>query len=333
MYRSLNIECLGITGRQSELIELALTYKFKGFDLDMEAFARTAEKRGMEHATRCIASAQKSAELKIGAWELPVRWQGDDATFKADLQNLPAMANVAKAIEATRCVTTVMPGHESLTLKDNFEFHTARFKDIADLLGPHGISLGLSFLAPAAAREGLDHQFIVDAESMLSLIDMVSADNVGLHLDTWNWHLGNGTMEQLEKLGAAKVVAVRASDLPEGASVESIQLKQRMMPKLEGIVPNADILNKLHDLGYAGPVAPFPHVSQYQGVTRDRMVQTVSEAIRSVWPGAELAQEAEAEAAEAQASGQSGGGPAAGAPAVAEAKPTPNGQVETAKAE
>ena len=40
MYRSLNVETLGVTGRQSELIELVLSYRFKGLDIDIEAFAR-----------------------------------------------------------------------------------------------------------------------------------------------------------------------------------------------------------------------------------------------------------------------------------------------------
>jgi hypothetical protein len=35
MYKNLNTAALGITGRQSELIELALTYGFRGLDLDM----------------------------------------------------------------------------------------------------------------------------------------------------------------------------------------------------------------------------------------------------------------------------------------------------------
>ena len=37
MYRSLNIDTLGVSGRQSELIELALTYRFRGIDVDVEA--------------------------------------------------------------------------------------------------------------------------------------------------------------------------------------------------------------------------------------------------------------------------------------------------------
>ena len=35
MYKNLNVEGLGISGRQGELIELTLTYGFRGFDFDL----------------------------------------------------------------------------------------------------------------------------------------------------------------------------------------------------------------------------------------------------------------------------------------------------------
>jgi len=214
------------------------------------------------------------------------------------LQRLPALANTAKFIGATRCVTTVRPGHESLSLKENFDAHTSRLAQIAELLEPHGISIGVGFQAAAKARAGLDHDFIFSAESLVTLIQMVNHDHVGLLLDTWNWHLGGGSFELIEKIGVRKVVAVRAADLPAGATADSIELKQRLLPNPDGVVPNAKILNWLHEHGYDGPVTPYPHVSQYKGVTRDKIVQRASDALRSVWPGAELQREAEAEAEE-----------------------------------
>lgn len=312
MYRSLNVETLGVTGRQSELIELVLSYRFKGLDIDIEAFARQVEKRGLEYAARCIDSARKSsAGLSMGAWKLPIRWQGPDDAFKEDLQKLPTLANTAKYIEATRCVTTVRPGDEERPLKENFDFHTARFTEIAELLAPHGIRLGIGFQAAEKAAEGLEHKFIDTAESLVTLIQMINSDQVGLHLDTWNWHFGGGTMELLDKLGGDKVVAVRAADAPADTSASSVELNQRLLPDPAGVVPNADILNKLHELGFDGPVTPYPHVSQYKGITRDKIVQKAADALRSVWPGIELQREAEAEAEEeARQEAAQGGSPA-----------------------
>ena len=303
MYRSLNVETLGITGRQSELIELALTYRFKGLDLDVEAFARQVESRGQEYATRCLDSANKCAGLKVGVWQLPVSWSAEEDRLKEQITKLPALANVAKTIGATRCVTTILPGSNSLTLKENFDFHSAKLSEIGELLAPHGISLGVGFKAAAKAGEDFEHQFVSTADTAVTLLEMVSASNVGLYLDTWNWHLGGGTIDAVTKLGVDKLVAVAVADVPEGATADSVELNQRLLPSMEGVIPHADLLNKLHDLEFDGPVTPLPHISQYKGVTRDKIVQRTADALRSVWPGADLLQEAEAEAAEAEAQG------------------------------
>ena len=56
MYRNLNLEVLGISGRQSELIELTLTYGFKGLDLDIGAIVKRVRTKGLDTAQRFLAS-------------------------------------------------------------------------------------------------------------------------------------------------------------------------------------------------------------------------------------------------------------------------------------
>lgn len=297
MYRSLSIESLGITGRQSELIELALSNRFKGLEIDIEAFARSVETKGVEHATRCIESAKKAASLNVDAWELPVDWAAEEDTIKAQITKLPALANAAKVIEANCCVTVIDPGSATLPLKDNFDFYSGKLNEIGDLLAPHGVSLGVGFKAAAKAREGFEFEFVKDAETMLTLLGMVPASNVGLFLDTWNWHLGGGTVDQVLGLGVDKIVAISVADVPADATADSIELNQRLLPDPEGVIPHGELLTKLHELGFAGPVAAVPHISQYRGITRDKLVAKVANALRSVWPGADLQEEAENEAA------------------------------------
>ena len=59
---------------------------------------------------------------------------------------------------------------------------------------------------------------------------MVKSDNVGLHLDTWNWHLGGGTLELVEKHGVDKLFAISVADVPAGVDADSITLQQRLLP-------------------------------------------------------------------------------------------------------
>ena len=70
MFKNLNPEALGVSARDSELIELVLSHGFKGLDLDLVALAEQARTQGLDKASRLIASAR----LKIGSFRLPVRW-------------------------------------------------------------------------------------------------------------------------------------------------------------------------------------------------------------------------------------------------------------------
>ena len=58
MFKNLNAKFLGISGTQSELIELALTYGFDSIDFDVVDFANRAKLRGMDYARRLFDSAK-----------------------------------------------------------------------------------------------------------------------------------------------------------------------------------------------------------------------------------------------------------------------------------
>ena len=314
MYRSLNVETLGITGRQSELIELALSFRFKGLDICMETFARQVESRGQEYATRCLDSAKNCpVGLTIGVWPLPVSWDSDEERLKEQITRLPALANVAKTIDANRCITVLPPGSNTMQMKESFDFYAQKLNEIGDLLAPHGISLGVGFQGSPKAQEGLEMISVSTTEKLDALMSTVAASNVGYYIDTWNWHLGGGTMDQIVGLGADKIVAMSVADVPAGVADGDVELNQRLLPSPEGVIPHADLLEKLHELGCDAPVTPLPNTSQYRGITRDKIVKLAAEALRSVWPGADLLEEAEAEA-EAE-------GGEAGADGKAKAKP------------
>ena len=155
---------------------------------------------------RDVSKAQKNVPgLKVGVWQLPVSWDADEERLKEQITKIPALANVAKTIDATCCVTTIMPGSDSLPLKENFDFHSAKLSEVGELLAPHGISLGVGFKKKKPQRrklvKGSPISSLSSADTMVTLLQMVTASNVGLYLDTWNWHLGGGTIDQLEKLG------------------------------------------------------------------------------------------------------------------------------------
>ena len=88
MFKNLSTDGLGISGRQSEIIELVLSFGFKGIDLDLLDFQRQVATHGLPHARRLLDSAR----LKIGTFALPLIWDEDDETYRQGLEKLPESA-------------------------------------------------------------------------------------------------------------------------------------------------------------------------------------------------------------------------------------------------
>src|SRR5687767_13415413 len=156
MYKALNPRGLGISGRQSEIIELALTYGFRGVEWDILEFAKRVQVQGLDKAKRFL----ESAHLRMSGFELPMRWRGEQSTFESELQNLDQLATYAAAAGAKACHTTIMPATDMFPYHENFELHRNRLSTIADALAKHGIKLGVTFLTAPAHRTDKSFQFI-----------------------------------------------------------------------------------------------------------------------------------------------------------------------------
>ncbi len=108
MFRNLSPTALHITGRQSELIELALSYGFKGLDVDLVEFQQTVKSQDMPHARRFIDSAR----LKFGTFPLPWVWDEDDDVYKAGRPAVEEVLSLAADLGLSRAVVTISPAND-----------------------------------------------------------------------------------------------------------------------------------------------------------------------------------------------------------------------------
>ena len=290
MYKNLSPRALGITGRQSEVIELALTYGFKGLDVDMVDLAKRVERHGQKHAFRFI----ESAHLKVGGFELPVRLSAEDADYETDLSRLEPVVNAAAAIGAQRCFAILAPASDSLPYHENFELHRKRITQVAEALSRHKISLAVGIRAAAAARKDRNYEFICQADGLVALVKGTGQPNVGLLLDTWNWEVGGGTIDSLREAADAKIVILRVADLPEDVDLADADEKQRLLPGEAGRIDVAAYLALLTDRGYEGPVTVFPHPGRFTGMTRDAIVHKAGSSLDEQWRTSGLAKAARA---------------------------------------
>jgi sugar phosphate isomerase/epimerase len=283
MFKNLSPGELGVSGRGSEIIELALSHGFKGLDLDLVEFAEQVEARGFDKAARLI----QSARLKLGAFRVPIAWQTDSRDFPIQLERLSALAAIAKKIGCRRAVTVIEPGSDRV-YHENFEFHRRRLAELGDMLAAHDIRLGIGFLAPVACRENRAYPFVRTAEELLLLLRTIGSPHVGLALDTWHWQLGGGSIDQLRSLAREKIIAVSLADAEPGLTADRASLADRHLPGEGGAVDNAVVLTALGKLGYDGPVTPAADKSRLAGRGRDQIVKAAAAAFDQAWNAAGL---------------------------------------------
>jgi len=243
----------------------------------------------VENACKYLVSAVgSSAKLLIGGFEVPVRWRGTEAEFQADINDLGNAAEVAKMIGATLAHTTVLASSPTLKLPDNFKFHAERLTALGQALAKYNLRLAIGFQAAAEFRPEGEFQFIHQATAMVELLGAVQASNVGLLLDTWNWHVGGGKLEQLKAL-KDRLFSVRLADVAADADLSKIGANERLLPGEGGAVDIPSYLSLLSESGFTGPVTPFPHPTQFAGRTRESNVQRAAQACDAMWTAAGLA--------------------------------------------
>lgn len=285
MYRNLSPRALGFSGTiQSEMIELALTYGFRGMDLDIVDFGQQVADFGMDHARRLI----DSAKLQLGNFTLPVRISEDDASFEKDLAKLPGYAKLAAEMNCVHALTFLPPASDKVAYPEFFSLHSKRLTEVAKVLAPHGVKLAVEFLGPATLRAGKAHEFIHDLASTIKLIELIGQPNVGLLLDTWHVFTSGGSIADIKALDAKHIVSVQVSDLPLNANLEQLQDLDRKLPGETGVAHIPEVLMHLQKIGYDGPVTPEPLKQRMKGMGRQRAVKMVGDAMMQVWKLADL---------------------------------------------
>ena len=291
MYKNLNPSAIGVFGRQTELLEIALTHRFKGMDIDITELTKRALTTNAAQACRYM----RSAPVKIGGFELPIRWAGDEKEFQAEMAQIPLLLEVAANISADRCWTTIRPTCDQRPFHENFKFHVERLQQVADALAPGNIKLGLMLLAAPADRADGGFEFIHQVDPLLTLLSSVQRDNVGIAFDAWSWFVGGGEAEKLRTLRGEQIITVRLADIPADVDLAAVTAEQRVMPGEGGLIDSAALVTVLDELGFDGPVALAPNPAQFKGQTRESIISKASAALDALLANVTSAEVAAAE--------------------------------------
>lgn len=270
MYRNLSPELLGVIARQSELIELVLTYQFRGLDIDMDDLIKRAESGGVGEAT-CFL---KSGKVEVGTFEFPIRLDCSEADYRISLAKLPLLVELCGELTAQRAVVTLPSDSDQYSFQENFEIYRERLSNVATELEKHGIRIGLALKTAHDLRDSSNYEFIVKAEQLLALQKTVG-QGIGIVLDVWEWFVGGGTLEGIQELTAGEIVAVRLSDLPADVDMAKATSADHILPSTSGQLPLSEVVAHLAQIEFDGPVSVYATSTTFKGIKKDKTVEII----------------------------------------------------------
>jgi len=278
MFTNLCAGAISLSVSQREACRLAALGDFAGCDVHAaEAVALAAEK-----SPDVLAGLFSSCGVRPGGVGLPGDWRGTDEAFAEALKTIEATAAVCAAIGATRFYTWIMPVSETLPFKENFAFHAARLKPVAEILAKHGCRIGLEFVGTPSIRKGKPHEFIYTLGGMMELCRALGTGNAGLLLDCWHWYTSGGSPEEIRGLKKDDVVYVHVNDAPK-LPLDEQQDNRRTLPGETGVIDIAGFLRALRDIGYDGPVTPEPFSEKVKGLPAELATRLTGGTLAKVW--------------------------------------------------
>jgi len=278
MYSTIGPEALGIRGLSlTEAIALARAAGFAGLGFDVRAAARAIDEDGLDAVRERFARAG----VRPALWYLPVAWR-DDGQWESDLRELPRLASAARDMGALRTTTYMFSGSDERPFDENFAWHVARFRPIAEILRDEGCRFGIEFIGPKTFRANFRHEFIYTLEGMMDLIAAIGVDDVGLLLDSWHLFASGGTLADLDRLTNRDIVVIHVNDAPAGIAWDEQIDTVRTLPMETGVIDLAGFMRKLEKLGYDGPVMPEPFSQRLVDIAATDPLAAAREASRAM---------------------------------------------------
>jgi sugar phosphate isomerase/epimerase len=225
----------------------------------------------------------KAKRLTWGAAGLPVEFRGDDPAFRTGLGALPTFASALHRAGAARVGTWLRPGHDRLTYMANFRQHARRLREVAAVLGDHGLRLGLEYVGPRTSWVPSRYPFIHTLAETRDLIAEIGRDNVGLVLDSWHWYTAGETAEHLRGLANRDVVACDLNDAPKSVPVDQQRDGVRELPCATGVIDLRAFLKALAEMGYDGPVRAEPFNATLRALPAEAAVAATARAMRQAF--------------------------------------------------
>lgn len=255
MFASLNPGHVGIhPSTLQEGLALAERHGFGGFDAQLAPLHEAVSRHGAD----AVRALYYQHGLRFGAWNLPfMPYRGSDGEWRAELAKLPPQLASVDALGARRAAMWILSGSDERSYGENWAFHVARFRPVAELLAAHHIRLGLEFIGPLTSQKKFKHPFIRSLREIIELGQAIGP-NCGVLIDAWHWHTAGGTRDDLQLLTRDNLVHVHIDDAPAGIPRDELVDDRRKLPCTTGVIDIDGFMQALARADYDGPVTAEP---------------------------------------------------------------------------
>ena len=274
----LNPGTIGVRVDQKSLLKLAIMH---GYEAILAMPGQLAEYS--EDEIEALLNEMKSNNISWGSSGLPVDFRKDEEKFKEGVAALKVHAKGLERVGATRMNTWIMPSHDSLTYRENFERHANRLGECADILADHGASLGLEYVGPKTLMNRSRYPFMRTMAEAKELIDYMGRPNVGLVLDSFHWYCAEDTYEDIRALSNSDIITVDLNDARSDLSRDEQIDGTRELPMATGVIDLKQFLSALLEIGYDGPVRAEPFNKELNEMNDEEAVKRTYKAMRSAF--------------------------------------------------
>ena len=266
---------IGVKATQREAVDFAHRHGFQSVFADAAELARLTDPD-----LEALRAEMAGKGLVFGAAFLAVDFRRDDATFERGLGDLPAYARALQRAGVRRTGTWLPPSSDALTYVQHFRQTARRLREVARVLGDHGLRLGLEYVGPRTAWASRRYPFLHTMAETRELIAEIGASNAGLVLDSWHWYHAGDSEADIRALRNEDVVAVDLNDAPAGVPKDQQKDNARELPMATGVIDLAAFMRGLAAIGYDGPARAEPFNEAVRRLPREEAVAATAAAMK-----------------------------------------------------
>ncbi len=217
-----------------------------GYDL-IEIWAKKMEAYLSDHNLEDLNGLLKKAKLKPLAINSVEFITFNSSWEKTNTMNMiKRYAEVADDIDCPYIVLVPSPRPPAVTDKEVYKESVSVLREISDKFKNYEVRFAFEFL-------GFSWCSVFTLEQDFKIVEGVGRSNIGLVLDTFHFYAGGSAISSVRNVDKEKIFILHINDA-ENLPREKLQDAHRLFPG-EGIIPLKEIISKLKEIRYDGPVS------------------------------------------------------------------------------